>query len=160
MQEFSDVTICRSSMSLTRVIALSRVTAYVVLACFLRMQGACCCAAHSPATAAAAAPQIGCDCHGGSHGSCCAEEGHGYHDDSQGIKTPSRPQGGCHLCVIAHLHYVLTPQLAPLNFLANCLSDVPILAAPASSGIRGCAFVDSTAPPPATLLACGSLLRV
>lgn len=145
-------------------VALLRLTAYATLACFLRLQVACCCAAHGASSAEIEFDRVGC-CSVASSGhlatekasTCCDQ--HGSHNHGANAGKSEQRHGDCHICVISHLRFVpakYPPQPIAMH-VASTDSSIPSVATlqfDAEGMPRLHALTDGN------LLACGTLLRI
>jgi hypothetical protein len=162
MNGFPDVAVAASSMNSTGEQVVRRFTRYLLLAWFLRLQVACCCAAHRGAEPqeqfAPASSHVGSGCasladvHDHPSGDC----GHEHLDP----RSSDSQHGHCHLCVLTHLQYMSGPHALACDQSAAAqvfwrLDDV---VAPSRDGSL---FVTSLiASADGSLLACGSMLRI
>lgn len=135
---------------------MQRVSRFLLLAIFLRLQVACCCAAHPAAESNDIAPfrsVRGSSVHTHSHPGDCGHE-HKEHGSSDSNKDH------CHLCVLTHLQYMAGPHAFTFDFdaatiIAWRLDD---LLAPS---LDGSVFVASTSSSAGQrLLACNAMLRI
>lgn len=110
-----------------RGVALLRLTAYATLACFLRLQFACCCAAHGASSVERESVRSECcsdsvaEQNASEHTtSFCGE--HSAHDHGVEAGKSQRHHHDCHLCVISHLRFVpakYPPQPIGMNVAAT-----------------------------------------
>jgi hypothetical protein len=133
-------------MTSTGGLVLSRVSSLLLLALFLHMQVSCCCACDH-ALEAEHNEQHALGAHVGFGAGPTTEHG------------CEHSHSGCHLCVIAHLHY-LAPTPMPAVDLALPQVGSFELVARADAQLHEDGFSKSFRPSSISLIDCGSLLRI
>lgn len=143
-------------MSLSGDHFVPRATRYLLLAAFLHLQVACCCASHSAGDSHDTAifrSVCGSSEHSHPPGDC----GHEHHDH----EPSDSQQDHCHFCVLTHLQFVAGSHAFTFDFDAATLIwwRLDDLLAPSQDGS---VFVTSASSPPTgeSLLACGAMLRI
>lgn len=141
---------------------MQRLTRFLLLATFLHLQVACCCAAHSVVKPSSGVePNDVATCH-----SVCGSSSHthdhpcnsGHEHDDHG--SSDSHQEHCHLCVLTHLQFVAGPHSITINFDAATFitGRLDEYLAPSQDGSI---FVVSHTPSDGErLLACGAMLRI